>query len=265
MGRRSPRPAALWPHVRANLQFQHRQQLHIVVGQWEHGNRQRDGPHLAALRKRAVVDGVKLLWHRDHQCVGGSRERRACGLALAQCERTGVHGGATLCRARRRWRGVPNVDDQKVTAGALGNAAPSTAGAAQRRSTIDSSSFTLGKRQPVGAPLTAAAQALVVAVPEQLEPVHVCPLAQRCQMRPVVLSVNVLPLPDHEVKLLTMFELQVCADAIPNSSVPTNATAHCFNEKCGIEGITNPKLFSVQATAHAARQSNRGVGTPCPR
>ena len=118
------------------------------------------------------------------------------------------------------------VDDQKETDGTPGKAPASTAGDAQRRSTIDSSSFTFGKRQPAGAPVTAAAQALVVAVPEQLDPVHVCPLAQRCQTRPVVLSVNVLPLPDHEVKLLTIFELQVCADAIPNSSVLMIAMAH---------------------------------------
>ena len=144
----------------------------------------------------------------------------------------------------------PTVDDQNDPAGAAGNAAPSTAGDAQRRSTIDSNSFTFGKRQPVGAPLTAAAQADAVAVPEHDEPVHDCPCAQRCQTRLVALSVTVPPLSVHALNVLAALRLQVCADATAHSSAPTNVAAHCFNDKRGSEGITNSKLFSVHTAAH---------------
>ena len=66
----------------------------------------------------------------------------------------------------------PGVDDQKLTDGAAGNAAVFIAGAAHRRSTMDSSYFTFGNRHPDGGPVTAAAHAEIDAVPMQVLPLQ---------------------------------------------------------------------------------------------
>ena len=106
MGRRVRGRATVRNRVCANLQFQCGEHVQRMDGQRQYGDGQRDGSCLAALRARAIVDGFVVLGRGGYISLVCGCEWCSDGLALAECERVGVDGGAALRVACGGWRGV---------------------------------------------------------------------------------------------------------------------------------------------------------------